>query len=1103
MRRFSHFFAFFSLFFFVFFTKLNAQATTDLTFPIQASASQNPASAFLVWPNPGVSDLLVQRREQGQSGNSWVTLLDQTGSFQSSYIDNGVTLGKTYEYAIRRINNGVTAWGYVSVAVFTPVVDQRGKLLVFIDSATADGLGTDLRLFKDDIRGEGWQVVPFKTGPFTTPQWIKNQIVTAYNADPTQVKAILLIGDLPVAYSGNTAWDDAADHGGAWPSDAYYGDIDGTWTDNSVNTTTPARAANRNIPGDGKFDQSTLPSEVELMVGRLDFSRLTAGTFGLSPLELLRRYVYKIHAFRTGVLNINTQTLIDHNLSDANLPIDNYRTAYAMNGATAVLNGDWMSNSTPYLLGFGSGMGTYTSLAGVTSSAQLANDSLHLVYAQVQGAYAGDWDFETDPLLPALLASRGHTLAATWSGRPISFSHHLAAGSTISYAVQATQNAQFNTAYQESFGESGTHIALLGDPTLRLQNMPAVPTLTVNSNCDRVNLHWTASPASDVQGYYIYRGFSLDGPYQRITPNLVNTLSWSDMNPIADTLYYQVRAVKFESAPGGGVYYNASTGIIRSTIFVAGTPPSVIGLGGVLTCNQPTLTLGANFQPFNANFVWFSPSGQQLPGFTATEGGIYTVLVTAPNGCTASASATVVMDTVVGNVTVPTQFELTCTNTSVSWTIPPQVQNTEYRFNGVLATPGQMVTIQPQNTFEVKHLGNGCRKIYSIPLVTNTTLPYANITATALTLNCSIVQSVLTAQSTTPDVIFSWPNGTLTVTQPGNYCVTATDDNNGCTNSACIIIQEDITAPLVNYSASTLSCDMPAVQLTATNELPSGATYQWAGPDGFSSLLPEPNVTQGGVYTVTITSTNGCTGTNSVTVEQNQPFTVSIESNVPFCSQGQAIMLEAVTNVPGNYTYLWSNGATTATLNLPQATIGTFAVTVTQNGCSAVSAVTFGLPPIVLAFVDKESAPGASDGAIDLFVSGGNGTFSFNWSNGATTEDLTGVPGGTYTVTVTAANGCSTSLIIVLGTLVATQELTDQTQLNIWPNPTTDQLWLHWPYATEQTTLHWYDALGRCVGTMPVLLAQGQNHSFDVSKLPSGQLIGLVNGRLIRVVKLR
>src|SRR6185436_10386329 len=81
-------------------------------------------------------------------------------------------------------------------------------------------------------------------------------------------------------YSGQINPDFHADHLGAWPADAYYGDMDGNWTDNSVNytqtlNTDPVDAARlTNRPGDGKFDQNQFPSAIELEVGRVDLSNM-------------------------------------------------------------------------------------------------------------------------------------------------------------------------------------------------------------------------------------------------------------------------------------------------------------------------------------------------------------------------------------------------------------------------------------------------------------------------------------------------------------------------------------------------------------------------------------------------------------------------------------------------------------------------------------------------------------------------------------------------------------------------------------------------------------------------------------------------------------
>ncbi len=108
------------------------------------------------------------------------------------------------------------------------------------------------------------------------------------------------------------------------------------------------------------------------------------------------------------------------------------------------------------------------------------------------------------------------------------------------------------------------------------------------------------------------------------------------------------------------------------------------------------------------------------------------------------------------------------------------------------------------------------------------------------------------------------------------------------------------------------------------------------------------------------------------------------------------------------YSYLWSNGVTDQ--NNPNLAAGDYLVTVTDNaGCSGVGSVNVSeAPPILLTFaVTPVSGPGAQDGAIDLSVSQGNAPYTFLWSNNATTEDLTNLDPGTYSVTVTDNLSCT------------------------------------------------------------------------------------------------
>ena len=165
-----------------------------------------------------------------------------------------------------------------------------------VDDTHAPSLATELTRLQYDLVGDGWTVLRHDVARTSSVPSIKSLITADYNSDTSNVKAVFLFGHVPVPYSGDIAPDGHPDHEGAWPADAYYGDMDGSWTDTDVNDTGASDPRNRNIPGDGKFDQSLMASAIELQVGRVDLCNLPA--FPLSELELLRQYLDKNHNFR-------------------------------------------------------------------------------------------------------------------------------------------------------------------------------------------------------------------------------------------------------------------------------------------------------------------------------------------------------------------------------------------------------------------------------------------------------------------------------------------------------------------------------------------------------------------------------------------------------------------------------------------------------------------------------------------------------------------------------------------------------------------------------------------------------------------------------------
>ena len=364
---------------------MTAQVSKDATVPLSAVVSTAPASVTLNWPTPVASTLRVLRRLKGQTG-AWTSLLNVANSTQTTLTDATVTVGQTYEYRVERISN-VAAYGYAHVAVEAAVTDSRGKLLLFVDAALVADLAPEISRFKNDLRGDGWQVVEHITAATATVKEVKALIVSHYNADPAGVKSVLLLGSIPIPYSGNTQWDGHPDHAGAWPADAYYTDVitglGGSWTDASVNNVTPSRTANHNIPGDGKFDQNYIPTPAELSVGRVDFRRIDAAAFGAAnTADLYRRYLNKNHDWRAGIYQTEKKALVDDNFGYFNgeaFAANGFRNAYPLVGEANIVQTDFFNNTNPqrWLLGYGTGGGSYTSAGGVGSSSNFAQMFQH------------------------------------------------------------------------------------------------------------------------------------------------------------------------------------------------------------------------------------------------------------------------------------------------------------------------------------------------------------------------------------------------------------------------------------------------------------------------------------------------------------------------------------------------------------------------------------------------------------------------------------------------------------------------------------------------------------------------------------------------------
>jgi hypothetical protein len=189
-------------------------------------------------------------------------------------------------------------------------------------------------------------------------------------------------------------------------------------------------------------------------------------------------------------------------------------------------------------------------------------------------------------------------------------------------------------------------------------------------------------------------------------------------------------------------------------------------------------------------------------------------------------------------------------------------------------------------------------------------------------------------------------------------------------------------------------------------------TYSWStgGTAATETGLPA------GTHTVIISDANGCSDTLGVSIAQPSVIVTNLTVNNAACFNGAGSASVAPTGGLGStFTYNWTSGGTGATESGLLA--GTYFVTVTDSaGCSVEDTAVVNQPADLVLAVDMVmdvTTCGGNDGGIMISVSGGAAGYTYLWNNSATTEDVAGLTAGTYSVTVTDANGCVDSTAVL------------------------------------------------------------------------------------------
>ncbi|OFX19020.1 MAG: hypothetical protein A2033_15135 [Bacteroidetes bacterium GWA2_31_9] len=264
---------------------------------------------------------------------------------------------------------------------------------------------------------------------------------------------------------------------------------------------------------------------------------------------------------------------------------------------------------------------------------------------------------------------------------------------------------------------------------------------------------------------------------------------------------------------------------------------------------------------------------------------------------------------------------------------------------------------------------------------------------------------------------FSQTNETAINLTAGNYTVTITDSHSNTASASVSISGIVFNAPTVSITSSNVTCSWD--NDGSASAVVSGGTppysYHW------SNNYPLPDIINlnEGTYIVTVTDNNSCINTATAVIIKPEPITI----NVTTTNSCENICNGTITANPNGgtppYSYQWQDGQTTqAAIGLCGYSSNTNLVTITDlNGCyNSTQAIYIGRysSPHVTITNTNASCYGYNNGSIQLTINNSTAPYTYQWNSGQTTEDISSLSVGSYTVTITDINSCPivTSAII-------------------------------------------------------------------------------------------
>ena len=517
-----------------------------------------------------------------------------------------------------------------------------------------------------------------------------------------------------------------------------------------------------------------------------------------------------------------------------------------------------------------------------------------------------------------------------------------------------------------------------------------------------------------------------------LTPSVTNSSCGNSDGSASVSVTGGAGSYSYSWSTGGTL--NSITGLLSGTYGVTVTDNASCTATSTLIVNDdgaPSVTIGSivHVNCFNNSngsaiatatggttpYIYSWSNGNSTNSISGVAGNEYSITITDANNC--KANATVTINEPANLLASANTYNSTCYNSDNGWidlTVTGGTQPYSYSWTNSATT--EDITALSPNAYTVTIIDdNGCQTtataITSEPNQIAINSSISNITCNGLsdgTIN-------LTVTGGSSPYTYFWSNGgasaSLSNLSAGTYAVTINDFNNCQNNTSITITQPDLLSyTSISSNVSCFSGSDGSINLSV-----SGGTtpYSYSWSPAISNSSSATGLYEG-TYLFTVTDNNNCSNTGTKTITQPQILTSSITpTNITCNSLSNGSINITVTGGTTPYSYYWSNGATTQ--NISSLSVGSYSVTVTDNKlCTSVVSSNITQPNALTNSNTSQNVScfGKSDGSIDLSVNGGTTPYTYIWSNGQTTQDISSISANTYSVTIYDANNCISNLSV-------------------------------------------------------------------------------------------